>query len=189
MSKTAHKQKPLCDSYWQYFLKLESDFHAVTQYIACIEANNATCSIELAKQLVCICTECEAIIKKICKSVDSRNPAVNMGHYKRSILGRFPEIHKARVHLDRFHRTEQPFAEWANSGGRLEWWNAFQDVKHHRDNNLEKANLKNTLDALCALLILNHYLYGSDSSSGTEHLVGTILLRTSSPPAEGSAQP
>ncbi|VGO11657.1 hypothetical protein PDESU_00202 [Pontiella desulfatans] len=178
MSKQAvQKQKPLDDSYWIYFLKLESDFHAATQYVACTETNDATCSIEFAKQIVCICTECEGILKKLCKMIDPKNQAVNMGHYKRTILSQFPEIHKAPVDLDRFHRTEHPFAEWASSGGRLDWWNAYQDVKHHRDSNLEKANLKNTLDALCALLVLNLYLYGSNPANGTATLGGTLLLR------------
>ena len=79
MSKHAvQKKNPLDNSYWQYFLHLESDFHATTQYIACTETNDATCSIEFAKQIVCICTECEAVLKKICKTIDPKNQAVNM---------------------------------------------------------------------------------------------------------------
>ena len=82
MSKhTSKKQNPLDDSYWQYFLKLESDFHSATRYIACSKTNDTTCSIEFAQQLVCINTECEAILKKICKIIDPKNPATNMGHF------------------------------------------------------------------------------------------------------------
>jgi hypothetical protein len=177
MSKQASRKKnPLNDSYWQYFLKLESDFHTATRYIECSKINDTTCSIAFAQQLICISTECEAVLKKICKIIDPKNQAVNMGHYKRTILHKFPEIHKAPVRLDRFHRTVHPFAEWDNSGGRLEWWNAYQDIKHHRESNIEKANLKNTLNALCALLILDLYLYASVSSKGAENRSGTLLL-------------
>lgn len=178
MSKHASpKQKPFDDSYWQYFLKLESDFNDALRYVPCCETNDATCSLEFAKQLVCICTECEALIKRICKATDPKNPAANMGHYKRSVLKAFPEIHKASVRLDRFQRTMHPFADWHTTGGRLEWWNAYQDIKHHRDNNLEKANLKNTLHALSALLVLEIYLYAGVFSNATENLSGTLLLR------------
>ncbi|MDA3835196.1 MAG: hypothetical protein PF495_17565 [Spirochaetales bacterium] len=178
MSKhTAQKKNPLLDnSYWHYFLQLESDVYASAQYIACIEANDATCSIEFAKQIVCICTECEAVLKKICKFIDPKNNPVNMGHYKRTLLDRFPEIHKAPVHLGQRERTIHPFAEWNNPGGRIDWWNAYQDVKYHRDSNFEKASLKNTLDALGALLILELTLYAGISSNGTEALGGTKLL-------------
>ncbi len=118
------KKKSLDDSYWHYFLKLESDFYASARYIGCSKTNDTTCSIEFAQQLVCISTECEAVLKKICKTIDPKNLAVNMGHYKRTLLKKFPKNHTASVRVDRFHRTVQPFAEWDSSGGRLEWWNA-----------------------------------------------------------------
>ena len=178
MSKNAaQKKKPLLDSsYWQYFLQLESDFYAIAHYMVSTEANDSACSIEFAKQIICICTECEAVLKKICKTIDPKNNAVNMGHYKRTLLSRFPEIHKAPVHLKQLQRTIHPFSEWNNSGGRIDWWNAYQDVKYQRDNNFEKASLKNALHALSALLILELTLYAGVSSNGTDALGGTQLL-------------
>ena len=170
------KKKKLEDSYWNYFLKLESDFYNTARYIGCSKTNDTTCSIEFAQQLVCVGTECEAILKKLCKTIDPKNPVANMGHYKKTVLKKFPKIHTALVLVDRFHRTAHPFAGWDVSGGRLEWWNAFQDIKYHRDNNFEKANLKNTLNALCALLILELYLYAVFSIEGSERLGGTLLL-------------
>jgi hypothetical protein len=177
MSKhSSQRKQALDDSFWNYFLKLESDFHTTACHLGCSKANDTTCSIEFAQQLVCISTECEAVIKKICKTIDPKSPAANMGHYKRTMLKKFPGIHTAPVRVDRFHRTLQPFAEWDAAGGRLEWWNAFQDIKHHRDSNFEKANLKNTLGALCALLVLELYLYASFSPEGAESRGGTLLL-------------
>lgn len=177
MTKRAVQKKKVLDhSFWQYFLHLESDFHAATHFIACTETNDATCSNEFAKQIICICTECEAVLKKICKIIDPKNQHVNMGHYKRTMLSRFPEIHKAPVHLEQLQRTIHPFSDWNSSGGRIDWWNAYQDIKHHRDSNFEKASLKNALNALGALLILELYLYAGVSSNGTETLGGTRLL-------------
>lgn len=180
----ATKKKALDDSHWQYFLKLESDFYAAARYIGRSQTNDTTCSIEFAQQLVCINLECEAVIRKICKTIDKKNPATNMGNYKRTLLNKFPLIHTAPVHADLFHRTVLPFAGWNISGGRLDWWNAFQDIKYHRENNFEKANLINTLEALSALLILELYLYASFSPKGAEPLGGTKLLS-----APGMPQP
>jgi len=179
---SSKNKKARDDSYWNYFRKLESDFHATARYIGCSETNDTTCSIEFAQQIVCINTECEAVIKKICKIIDPKNPVANMGHYKRTLLKKFPKIHTASVRVDRFHRTVHPFAEWNISGGRIEWWNAFQDIKHHRDQNFEKANLKNTLYALSALLIMERYLYASFSPDGAKPPGGTLLLATGSIP-------
>jgi hypothetical protein len=156
---SAKNKKTLDDSYWNYFLKLESDFLATARYIGCSKANDTTCSIEFAQQLVCISTECESLLKKICKTIDSKNPASNMGHYKQAMLKRFPKMHTAPVRVDQFHRTENPFAGWNGSGSRLEWWNAFQDIKYHRDNNFEKANLNNTLNALSAYKVFFRFAF------------------------------
>lgn len=178
MSKTgSKKKKSLNDSYWVYFLKLESDFFNSAQYLGETPSNDSTCSIEFAQQLVCIGTECEAVLRAICKTIDSKNSAVNMGHYKRTLFRKFPKMHAAPVYADSFHRTIKPFAGWDISGGRLDWWNAFQDIKYHRDNNFGKANLVNTLEALSALLVLENYLYASFSPQGAESLEGTRLLR------------
>ena len=177
MSNQGSKNKKALEiSYWQYFLKMESDFYATARYLGCSKINDTACSIEFAQQLICINTECEAVLKKICRVLDPKNPTANMGHYKRTLLKKFPKIHTAPVSVNQFSRTVHPFAGWDISGGRLEWWNAFQDIKYHRDNNFEKANLVNTLDALCALLILELYLYASFSPKGAESLGGTVLL-------------
>ncbi len=153
------KPKILNDSCWNYFLKLESDFYSTARYLGASKVNDPTCSIEFAQQLVCINTETEAILKKICKRIDSKNPAANMGHYKRALLQKFPEIYNESIRIDSFDRTVHPFAGWNKTNARLDWWNAFQDVKHQRETNIEKANLINTLNALCALMILELHLY------------------------------
>jgi len=176
MSNQGKKKKALDDSYWQYFLKLESDFYATAHYLGSSRTNDLACSIEFAQQIICINTECEAVIKKIGKAIDPKDPAANMGHYKRTLLKRFPKIHTAAVQIEQFHRSVHPFAGWDISGGRLDWWNAFQDIKYHRENNFEKANLINTLEALCALLILELYLYALYSPEGAESREGTYLL-------------
>lgn len=178
MSQQAKKKKPLGDSGWHYFLKLESDFFETARYLGASTANDTACSIEFAQQIVCINTECEGIIKRICKAVDPKQPAANMGHYKRTLLKQFPKIHAAAVKIRQFNRTLKPFAGWNVAGGRLDWWNAYQDTKYHRDHNFEKANLINTLEALCALLVLEMYLYALHSPEGAQSLEGTRLLWT-----------
>ena len=182
-------KKALDDSCWRYFLKLESDFSATARYLGCSKINDITCSIEFAQQIICINTECESVLKRIGRAIDPKNPTANMGHYKRTILKKFPQIHTAPVYIEAFSRTVRPFAGWDIAGGRLEWWNAYQDIKYHRDNNFEKANLVNTLDALCALLILELYLYATFSPKGAESLGGTLLLWAPGMPrsGEGSA--
>lgn len=176
MSQQAKKKKAIGPSCWQYFLKLESDFCSAAEYLGTSRINDTACSIGFAQQIVCINTECEGIIKRICQAIDPKQPSANMGHYKRTLLKKFPSIHAAAVWIAPFNRTVKPFAGWNVSGGRLDWWNAYQDTKYHRDNNFEKANLINTLEALCALLVLEMYLHALHSPEGAQTLEGTRLL-------------
>jgi len=180
-------KKALDDSCWKYFLKLESDFYATARYLGGSKSNDTTCSIEFAQQIICINIECEAVLKKICRAIDPKNPTANMGHYKRTLQRKFPKIHSAPVYVESFSRIMHPFAGWDIVGERLEWWNAFQDIKYHRDNNFEKANLINTLDALCALLVLELYLYATFSPKGAESLGGTHLLWAPGMPHHGKS--
>ncbi|HKL20642.1 MAG TPA: hypothetical protein VJ904_02480 [Tichowtungia sp.] len=175
-NKPQNKKPGLDLSCWHYFLLLESDFAAAARHLVGTERNDTACSIEFAKQIVCICTECEALLKQISQSIFPKNNAANMGHYKRTLLGHYPDIHKAAVLLRPNQRTLHPFEAWGDSGGRIDWWNAYQDIKYHRDSNFEKATLKNTLEALGALLILELTLYAGIASKGTDTLGGTELL-------------
>lgn len=48
----------------------------------------------------------------------------------------------------------QPFNGWLSSSGSyqpLEWWKAYNKIKHDRILELKKATLKNTVQSLCAL--------------------------------------
>lgn len=186
MSKPkTEKIKPLSDLHWQYFLKLESDFYETARHLGRSKTNDTACSMEFAGQLICISTECEALLKAICKTIDPKATCVNMGHYKRTLLRQFKDIHKAPVRAEAFRRTLTPFAGWNVSGGRLDWWNAFQDVKYHIDSNFEKASLIHTMEALGALLVLEHYLYAGHSPKGAANLDGTVLLKTPGMPGPG----
>jgi hypothetical protein len=186
----AEKKKTLSDLHWQYFLKLESDFYATARHLGRSKINDTACSLEFAGQLICICTECEAVIRKICKTIDPKAPCMNMGNYKRTLLRRFQHIHKAPVRAEAFNRTLIPFAGWQESGGRLDWWNAFQDVKYHIDSNFEKASLIHVMEALGALLILDQYLYAGFSPTGAAELAGTVLLKVPGMPGlEGTSFP
>lgn len=47
----------------------------------------------------------------------------------------------------------KPFFNWKTNRS-LEWYQAYNESKHDRLNNFEKANLKNLIDAYCGLCVL-----------------------------------
>jgi len=54
----------------------------------------------------------------------------------------------------------QPFRNWSNrtTYKSPDWWGPYNEVKHDRINNLKKANLKNVVNALAGLYVLEMYL-------------------------------
>jgi len=60
-------------------------------------------------------------------------------------------------HVDRSgggkNQTRTPFANWKGTKG-LPWWKAYNETKHSRHENFEKANFGNMLDAFAGLVVL-----------------------------------
>lgn len=56
-----------------------------------------------------------------------------------------------------------PFENWNEDSPTksLNWYNAYNKIKHNRTDNLELANFQNTINALCALKWLLHIRYSS----------------------------
>lgn len=52
-----------------------------------------------------------------------------------------------------------PFMNWSlQPYNSPDWWTPYNNVKHKRIKNYKEANLKNVLNSLAALYILEHYL-------------------------------
>jgi hypothetical protein len=168
------------NSFWNYFLLLENDFENTLRYIHLDNSNFSTFSLEYVKQIVCIATEFETILKLMCKEINDSNPG-NMGEYKEIILSKFPKIWSTPVFLDSQTQIKiLPLQSWEKEGGKLEWWDVYNDLKHKRYLHFESATLETTLNALGSLLIVEVYLYRIAYPSPKNFKFGTSLFRTPS---------
>lgn len=142
-------------SAWHYFQTLENDMDATSRFVD-PRGQEQVHSFEFAKILILTCTECESIFKKICKEITGENVSGDIGTYKRTILTKYPGIVLSEVRASRLGKSIKPFEGW--SSGRLEWWNAYQHVKHNRGSYFAEATYINAVTALSALYILLFYL-------------------------------
>ena len=157
-NKKAERRKLMSkkiDSLWNFFLVLDDDMNNTSRYVDPI-GNENVWSFEFLKVLLLSCTESESIFKLMCRKIDSSNSCGNIGDYKRIILGAFPKIVNATVTVKRLEREIKPFEGW--DVGPLQWWDAYQLVKHNRDGNFQKATYMNAITVLSALYILILYL-------------------------------
>lgn len=161
-----------CKYHWEYFLVLEKDFLEIERYVtfdlgdnylyttqAVNNNGNSQCfSNEFIKQYQAICSEVDVILKSICVELNSNSTANNMEQYTDEILNVWSGIVQQKAKMKDIEL--QPFLNWTKTPHyhSPDWWTPYNKVKHERLSNYKKANLKNTLNALAGLYILELYL-------------------------------
>jgi hypothetical protein len=169
--------------HWDYFLSLESDLINLSRYIEFAENNYDTFSIELVRILLASSSEVEVVAKILCKKIDpefetrlkskdnrqKRYP--NMGDYKDTILSARSILPLVRFEtvVPRYEITLHPWISWTETDTRLDWWDAYNAVKHGRDNNYDQANLRNALNSVAGLFGLTLILYTSANQARELH--------------------
>ncbi|MBS1363753.1 MAG: hypothetical protein HPY96_05910 [Bacilli bacterium] len=165
-------RKEFCKHHWEYYLVLEKDFLQSERYVSFelgedylydgIEhdncGNSKTFSNEFIKQYQAICSEVDVILKSICLELGNQSANDMKNGYTPIVLQNWVNINAQKV---RFKDLElQPFSNWQQEPNYKspDWWTPYNNVKHERLFNYHKANLKNVLNALAGLYILENYL-------------------------------
>ena len=119
--------------------------------------NSTTFSDEFIKQYQAICSEVDVILKSICTELGNTTADDMQYGYTPTILQNWTNIISQKV---KFKDVElQPFSNWKHSPDYKspDWWTPYNKVKHKRVHNYRKANLKNVVNALAGLYILENY--------------------------------
>ena len=73
-------------------------------------------------------------------------------------MSEYPQITTQVVEIYDTELTLTPYEEWTQwstqSGNLLSWWDAYNAVKHNRQENITKASMENVVTALAALNII-----------------------------------
>ena len=155
--------------FWSYYLNLEEKFINTTKYVEVTKDNYFSYSIEYTSLLLNICSEIDVIFKEICNFNQSDHKCIN--DYFKVVNTKFSNIFKEKV-TSSFDSIElTPFCGWT-SEDRPVWWENYNNVKHGRLENFNRGNLKNVLNALAGLYILERYLLKNiaDNSSNPHEL-------------------
>ena len=157
--------------HWEYYLVLEKDFLQTERFISfdlgknylydkkgCTNYGNSMCfSNEFIKQYQSICSEIDVILKTICKEINNKSKAKEIKGYTNEVLKKWPGITNQKVAMKDIELI--PFMNWSlQPYNSPDWWPPYNNVKHKRVKNYKEANLKNVLNSLAALYILEHYL-------------------------------
>ena len=139
-----------------YFVALEKELENSFNYIEPEDANMECYGAKYSSLLNSISIEFESICKTLIKHIDKDAKIKNIADIKTYILKHFPKIGNNQVYITRTNKCIKPLEHWHSK--RLDWWDAYTNLKHNRINNYYQANLKNIINAMSSLLIIIAYL-------------------------------
>ncbi len=157
------------------YVNIERELRSIFNHIEPDEANRNTFSFELYSLLLRACTEVELNCKKIMEA----NGATPQGRFftmtdykkleKSSLLSKYTAIftnwrqrNPNTNELEYVKKEFRPFANFDISISKSpDWYEAYNQVKHNREENLEKANLEHCMNAIAGILVLLYSQFGS----------------------------
>lgn len=171
--------------HWNYFLALENDLEKISRFIEFSPDNYGTYSIELAHLFLSASSEVDVLFKSICEIKKPDEARNNIHEYRAITQGNLKEIITERCYIPRYGLAMEPFINWDNNSDKNpDWWRSYNNVKHSRNTAFKEANLKNAINSIGALALLNlyyHYFIMPDAQAFSDTLIalqsGPKLIR------------
>jgi hypothetical protein len=150
------------DLLWNYYLTLVKELSIISDYIEFDEANYQTYSTELAKLLMAASSEVDVVLKQLCVFFKKKKHK-DINDYKATIKGSLIKdiFINETILIPRHGLVLRPWSNWKGKTNP-EWWRAHNEVKHKRSEYFSQATLKNTLNAMGALLVCIVYLRATE---------------------------
>lgn len=151
--------------HWDYFLLLEKDLMLIGETVELSENNYAVYGPRILQLILASGSELDVALKSFAKAVGTSSRAAtkaqpNMGDYKDLLVSQaLSQFSTAKV---RFLRTDIVLTPWAQLAEdpkkTIPWWGSYNEIKHHRAEHYESANLGTALSLLAALFVVDAYL-------------------------------
>ena len=170
------------DGYWTYFLAMERDLEVLSRYVDFCTSNLSTFSLEMARILLAAGSEADVLLKAICEREDSAAQPSSIAAYFTVVSNKLPNILSFEVQLPRWGISLIPWEQWSNNDPPS-WWTSHNKVKHHRNDHFNRANLKDTIESVSAVYVLN--LYWSRQAATDGSLLPMPALFRPGPPHQG----
>ncbi len=143
--------------FWKQYRQLEQELIQSRMFIEFDNINFNSFSSAYTKLLLEIGSEVDNVMREMC-SLAGRS---DISTYAETLLRKYPNIVSQEVKILDSNLVITPFAGWNNSqpSQSLGFWQAYNNIKHDRIANRTEATLKNVLNALGGLFILETFRY------------------------------
>lgn len=148
---------------WNEYISLEKEFKRILENIPLVDEHLGVWSLKIGDALIVLGSVLDSYLKFAITDTsfdflpniaDIRNKIeTNMGDY-REIFENYYNLSIKFVYIRPLDKRIQPFTNWAQSRS-LQWWEAYQKVKHNRFTNKKEATINNLLDGMAGLFLLH----------------------------------
>lgn len=168
--------------FWEFYNDLERQFENFLEYVPYLSGNENVYSFKLLNLILGIGGHVDSAFKemarypkfsnnkdceKVLKIVKESEENIGKGKPPQTVpiwlsLRAFEKeyrLSKVKIMFKRIPRREEiiPFEPFNIKTKAPEWWEVYNGLKHDVSTNIQKANLRNTRDALAAAFLLNVY--------------------------------
>lgn len=153
---------------WNWYNEIENRFNEYCEYVPITRRHFKVWSLKLASLTIETCSILDSFFKSGISHLIRQNPVFQSTEYQeerksvsqdkpniwvwKRFYNTYYELSKKGIQVIPLRKTIYPFKEWEITRNPS-WWETYNDIKHDRFKNLEKATLKSTLCALGGLFI------------------------------------
>ena len=153
------------------------DLYEIFNYVEPCNGNKNVYSHRIYELLLRACTEVESNMKGILTANGkfSRTSFTMKNDYFQ--LEKACQLDKYKIKFSRWKENVDftPFSVWNTTAyNPLPWYQNYNEVKHDRYNNFQKANLDNLINSIAALLCLLHAQYGEEMADACQLGISAI---------------
>lgn len=126
------------------------------RYVACHPNNRNTFSYEYASILRDAGSVFGSVMDRLVRETSSVSGQLDIRKYREWLRSEVENIHSlaAEINYPLAERVLLPFLTLKDENGRLEWWNAYNELKHSDIDKFQVGNFENALNSVAALAIL-----------------------------------
>lgn len=172
-------------AHWNFFLALEKDLEVLSRYIEFTEPNFTCYSLEISRILFSAASEVDVVAKQLCVKIKPNSSASNINQYRDEIRTAHSSLQSFKVTIPRFGLELTPWSNWSDMTGVPDWWTAYNKVKHHRNTDYHRGNLKNCLNAVAGLFVVILYFY-KEKAENAELIPSPSLFRVTEEHFDGT---
>lgn len=156
------------DKYIRAFKLIQKDLLELFDYVEPSDNNLLCFSYRIHALFMRACIEFEANCKAILKENNYKKDQCNISDYFKIDKTHLLSKYQVRVPYWIGEKDlRHPFQAWGNKDTKLPWYKAYNDSKHDRHGQFQKASFENLLDACCGVLVILSSQFGTnDFSSG-----------------------